>query len=59
MHVMRTIAIGDLVVCQFVTRAGCENAAERIDLLFGDPRNIVLDGLAILPRFCQITLEIC
>jgi len=44
----QTIAIGDLGVCQSVTRAGCAKTAERIDVLFWvetprDPRNDVLD----------------
>jgi len=48
MHVMWTIAISVPGVCQSVTREGCANAAERIEILLsaetlGEQRNIELD----------------
>jgi len=52
---MRTIAIDDPGVCQFITRLRCAKTAERIDVLFGvetpgDRKSIKLDGGYHLPR---------
>jgi len=51
----RHIRIGDHGVCQSVTQARCEKAAERINVLFGvetpgDLRNILLDEGPHSPR---------
>jgi len=55
---MRSVAIDNPDVSLSVTRAGCANTAERIDVLFGvdtpgNPRNIALDGESPSSTACR------